>query len=155
MSHRTPNIGYKATRFEQDWAPEGESALDTALRHAVEKTTVQHTFHLPRGVRIKCVAMPLFPMAMFACGNGDKPAEPIDPEVYRRLYLPAVPIAPVPPPASSASVPVAPIKLDNSVQCANARVSGGPLPPGCEVPAKKALLPAPGSSSWVPASDQF
>ncbi|MDQ6646304.1 MAG: hypothetical protein M3Y93_03600, partial [Pseudomonadota bacterium] len=49
MQHGTPNIGYKATRFEQDWAPEGESSIDTALRHAVEKTTVSHTFHLPRG----------------------------------------------------------------------------------------------------------
>src|SRR6185312_2400586 len=52
MSHGTPNIGYTPTRFEQDWAPEGESSIDTALRRAVEKTTVSHTFRLPRGVRV-------------------------------------------------------------------------------------------------------
>ncbi|MBU6248029.1 MAG: hypothetical protein KGN77_09755, partial [Xanthomonadaceae bacterium] len=49
MRHRAPDIGYRPTRFAQDWAPEGESSIDTALRHAVEKTTVKHTFHLPRG----------------------------------------------------------------------------------------------------------
>ena len=50
----------------------------------------------------------------------------------------------------------APIRLDNSVQCANARVSGGPLPPGCAIRRQRhAPLPAPSGSSWVPASDQF
>ncbi|MEP6897961.1 MAG: hypothetical protein ABI870_05475, partial [Rhodanobacter sp.] len=61
MAHGTPNIGYKSTRFDQDWTPEGESSVDTALRHAVEKTTVKHTFHLPRGIRVECAVMPLLP----------------------------------------------------------------------------------------------
>ncbi len=161
MEHRAPNLGYKSTRFEQDWAPEGESSIDTALRHAVDKTTVKHTFHLPRGVRIQCVAMPLFPMALFGCHNPDPPAKAVEPELYQRLNLPSAPLAPPPPaPAVSVAKPAAaPILLDNTVQCANARVAGGPLPPGCAVsgnpPPKPMAAPARASSSWVPASDQF
>lgn len=160
MEHRTPNIGYKATRFEKDWTPEGESSIDTALRRAVEKTTVRHTFHLPRGVRVECVVMPLFPVGLFGCGNGDPPPKPVDDKVYEKMTLaPANPLVP-PPPAASAAPAAAPIKLDNSAQCATARVAGGPLPPGCVddrlpagrvAPAKAGTAPA----SWVPASDQF
>lgn len=160
MEHRAPNLGYKPTRFEQDWAPEGESSIDTALRHAVEKTTVKHTFHLPRGVRIECAAMPLFPMALFGCRNPDPPAKAVEPELYQRLNLPSAALAPPPAPVVSVAKPVAaPIVLDNTVQCANARVAGGPLPPGCTsatgAPAKPLAAPARASSSWVPASDQF
>ncbi|MGA0588612.1 hypothetical protein ACO2Q2_16010 [Dyella sp. KRB-257] len=161
MEHRAPNLGYKPTRFEQDWAPEGESSIDTALRHAVEKTTMKHTFHLPRGVRIECVAMPLFPMALFGCHNPDPPAKPLTRQIYQRLNLPSVPLAPPPPaPAVSVAKPAAaPILLDNSVQCATARIAGGPLPPGCaatgNAPPKPLATPARASSSWVPASDQF
>lgn len=156
MEHRAPNIGYKSTRFEKDWTPEGESSLDTALRRAVEKTTVRHTFHLPRGVRVECVVMPLFPVGLFGCGNGDPPPKPVDDKVYERMKL--APANPLVPPASAASTaPAAPIKLDNSAQCATAKVSGGPLPPGCvddRLPAGSAA-PAKAASSWVPASDQF
>ncbi|MFK2903984.1 hypothetical protein ISP17_08405 [Dyella ginsengisoli] len=160
MEHRAPNLGYKPTRFEQDWAPEGESSIDTALRHAVEKTTVKHTFHLPRGVRIECGAMPLFPMALFGCHNPDPIAKAVEPELYQRLNLPSAPLAPPPPaPAASVPKPAVPILLDNTVQCANARVAGGPLPPGCasaaNAPPKPPIAPARASSSWVPASDQF
>ena len=156
MSHGTPNIGYQPTRFEKDWTPEGESSIDTALRRAVEKTTVRHTFHLPRGVRVECVVMPLFPMALFGCGDGNPPPRPVDDVVYDKMKLaPTNPL--VPPAASTAAAPsMATVKLDNAPQCAAARVAGGPLPPGCApttvtVPAG----PARSSSSWVPASDQF
>ena len=160
MSHGTPNLGYKATRFDKDWTPEGESSVDTALRHAVEKTTVRHTFHVAPGVRVECVVMPLFPMALFGCGSGDPPPKPVDDKVYERMKLaPANPLVP-PKPAASTAVPVAPVRLDNGVDCANARVAGGPIPPGClndtltpaTTPKPK---PAPSASSWVPASDQF
>jgi hypothetical protein len=164
MDHRAPDIGYRPTRFEDDWAPEGESSIDTALRHAVEKTTVKHTFHLPRGVRINCKVSPLFPIALFGCG-GDPPAKPAkDPELYKRLDL--APVKSLDPTVSgsvakttSAPVPTAPIKLDIAAQCAAARVSGGPLPPGCpnDGTSTPRPLPAPAAatSSWVPASDQF
>jgi hypothetical protein len=158
MSHGTPNIGYKPTRFEQDWTPEGESSIDTALRHAVEKTTIAHTFHLPRGVRIECKVIPLLPMALFGCGNPDPPAMPLAKKIYDRLNLPpANPAIPAVPAASSTVPVVAAVKLDNSVQCADARVTGGPMPPGCEgaPPIKPIRMPTSSSSSWVPASDQF
>lgn len=161
MSHKLPGVQYKATRFEPDWAPEGESAVDTALRRAAEKTTVQHTFHLPRGIRIKCSAMPLVPVALLGCTNADPPPGPASQKMYDRLNLPAVPGGSVPTvvaPASAASTAKpAPIKLDNAALCAAARVAGGPLPPGCPVDAvaPRPLLPAPSSSAWVPASDQF
>ena len=157
MSHGTPNIGYRPTRFEQDWAPEGESSIDTALRHAVEKTTVKHTFHLPRGVRVECAVMPLLPMSLLGCRNPDPPPKPVDAKVYERMHLaPANPLAP-PAPISSAAAPAPMIKVDNSAECAAARVAGSPPPPGCEgilLPVKPAG-PASSASSWVPASDQF
>jgi hypothetical protein len=157
MSHGTPNIGYESTRFDKDWTPEGESSIDTALRHAVEKTTMRHTFHLPRGVRVECVVMPLFPMALFGCGNGDPPPKPVDDVVYQRMKLaPSNPLVTPAPATTQASPVVATIKLDNSAQCAAARVGGGPLPPGCEVdPPVVNPAPARAGSTWVPASDQF
>lgn len=156
MSHGTPNIGYQATRFEKDWTPEGESSIDTALRHAVEKTTLRHTFNLPRGVRVECVVMPLFPMALFGCGDGNPPPKPVDEVVYQKMKLaPTNPLVP-PPPAGTAAPTVATIKLDNSAQCSAARVAGGPLPPGCQVdPTAMPTTPAHAGSTWVPASDQF
>lgn len=159
MRHRTPNIDYRATRFEQDWTPEGESSVDTALRRAVEKTAVSHTFHLPRGVRVECTVMPLLPIALLGCANPDPPAKPVDEKVYDRLHL--APANPVAAPASATTTPApgpAPmIKFDSSAECAAARVAGGPPPPGCAgivLPVKPAG-PASSSSSWVPASDQF
>ncbi|WP_426687613.1 hypothetical protein [Rhodanobacter ginsengiterrae] len=159
MNHGAPNIGYKPTRFEQDWAPEGESSVDTALRRAVEKTRVSHTFHLPRGIRIKCAVTPLLPIALFGCGNPDPPAKPLQQKIYDRLNLaPANPLAaPAPVAATSSAQPAPMVKFDNSAECAAARVAGSPPPAGCEVitlPVKPAG-PASSSSSWVPASDQF
>ncbi|MEP7187049.1 MAG: hypothetical protein ABI767_14555 [Rhodanobacter sp.] len=157
MQHGAPNIGYKATRFERDWAPEGESSIDTALRHAVEKTTVSHTFHLPRGVRIKCAVMPLLPMALLGCSNPDPPAKALADKVYDRLHLTSAnPV--VPPSPTSIPVPAAMVPIDNGAECSAARVSGAPPPPGCqsiELPVKPSSAPAASSSSWVPASDQF
>ncbi len=156
MSHGVPNIGYRPTRFEQDWTPEGESSIDTALRHAVEKTTVKHTFHLPRGIRVQCAVMPLLPMSLLGCRNPDPPPRPVAEKVYERLHL--APANPLVPPAPAASIAPAPmVKFDNAAECAAARVAGGPPPPGCEaivLPVRPAS-PASSSSSWVPASDQF
>lgn len=164
MHHRAPDIGYQPTRFEDDWAPENESSLDTALRHAIEKTTVKKTFHLPRGVRVECKFSPLHLIALLGCGNPDPPAKAAKAEEYRRQYL--APSKPLDPTAAAsvakarpALAPAAPIQLDNAAQCAAARVSGGPLPPGC--PNEGAASPRPiqspasAASSWVPASDQF
>jgi hypothetical protein len=161
MSHNVPGARYKATRFEQYWTPEGESSIDTALRRAVEKTTVKHTFNLPRGVRIQCVVMPLFPMMALGCGGADPPAKAQGPETYKRLNQPSLnaSLPTLPPPAIASTAAATPVVLDNSVQCAEARVAGGPPPPGCASPDTVKPLPARGpassSSAWVPASDQF
>ena len=159
MEHGSSNVRYKATRFDKDWTPLGESSVDTALRHAVEKTTATHTFHLPEGVRIKCALSPLLPMALLSCGNGDPPPAPLADKVYDRMHLaPAKPLAP-PPASSTAEVAkAAPIPLDNSAECSAARISGGPPPPGCAsiiLPVKLAHPASSSSTSWVPASDQF
>jgi hypothetical protein len=173
MSHNTNLPKYRATRFDQYWTPEGESSVDTALRHAVEKTTASHTFNLPQGVRIKCTVMPLLPSALFGCTNPDPPAAPLPKKIYDRLNLPTT-SASVPKVAPAAAAtqagPAAPVVLDNSAECAAARVSGGPLPPNCPAtsepvtpvtpvapvaPGKPLRLPASASTSWVPASDQF
>ncbi|MGC1547061.1 MAG: hypothetical protein WA777_00880 [Rhodanobacter sp.] len=162
MSHSVPGARYKATRFDQYWTPEGESSIDTALRRAVEKTTVKHTFNLPRGVRIQCVVMPLFPMMALGCNSADPPPKAQGPETYKRLNQPSLnaSLPTLPPPATaSTAAAAAPIVLDNSVQCAEARVAGGPPPPGCAsldaVKPLPARSPASSSSAWVPASDQF
>jgi hypothetical protein len=162
MDHRAPDIGYRPTRFEGDWAPKNESSLDTALRHAIDKTTVKHTFHLPRGVRVECDLSVLRIFAPFGCGNADQPAKAGKPEDYRRQYL--APARPLDPTASasvavaaSTPAPTAPVHLDNAAQCAAARVSGGPLPPMCASAGTPSpvRVPAGSASSWVPASDQF
>jgi hypothetical protein len=159
MLHRAPNIGYKPTRFEGDWTPYGESSLDTALRRAVEKTTVEHTFHLPRGIRVKCAVRPLLPIALFGCANPDPPPAPVAEKVYDRLHLaPANPVAAPTPVADTTPAPAPTLKLDNAAECAVARLSGGPPPPGCAdtTPSVAPVrAPASTSSSWVPASDQF
>jgi len=162
MNHGAPNIGYQATRFEKDWTPENESSVDTALRRAVEKTTVKHTFHLPQGIRVECAVMPLLPMSLFGCRNPDPPPKPVADKVYDPLHLPpANPVAAPTPatstPTAAASAP-ATVTFDNSAECAAARVAGGPAPPGCApiaLPVNPLRGPASSSSSWVPASDQF
>ena len=163
MRRGAPDIGYQPTRFDKDWTPEDESSVDTALRRAVEKTTVKHTFHLPRGVRVECAVKPLLPIALFGCRNPDPPAAPVAEKVYDPMHLgPAQPLAPsgeasgTPAPPASAPTPM--IKFDNRAECAAARVAGGPAPPDCPVDLQTGQpihLPASSSSSWVPASDQF
>lgn len=163
MRHGAPDIGYQPTRFDKDWTPEDESSIDTALRHAVEKTTVKHTFHLPRGVRVECAVKPLLPIALFGCRNPDPPAVPVAEKVYDPMHLaPAEPLvtrsAAPPKPSSSASTPTPMIKFDNRAECAAARLSGGPPPPGCPTDSQTVQpihAPASSSSLWVPASDQF
>jgi hypothetical protein len=160
MRHNVNGVKYQATRFDPYWTPPGESSVDTALRHAAEKTTVQHTFHLPLGIRIKCSVTPLIPVSLLGCHNADQPPPAVAQKSYDRLNLPNLPGGSVPDvsPASSATAPApAHVVLDNSAQCAAARVAGGPLPPGCPPtePVVKGYAPAASSSSWVPASDQF
>jgi len=159
MSHNMNLPKYKPTVFDKYWTPPGESSVDTALRHAVEKTTVSHTFNLPQGVRIECTVMPLLPSSLFGCHNPDPPAVPLPKKIYDRLNLPSdnasIPKAPAL--ATSTPAPASSVTLNNDAECAAARISGGPLPANCgSTDAVKPLhLPTSSSSSWVPASDQF
>jgi hypothetical protein len=160
------HIDYKATRFDGAWTPKGESSVDTALRHGVEATTVKFTVPLPRGIRIDCQAGPgnaggkgMNAISLFTLGcGGEPPPKPANPDATAKnqTMAPAKPLAENLPPANSATVAAAPVALDNTPLCTTARITGGPLPPGCE-PSIKINVPAapPASGSWVPASDQF
>ncbi|MBD8899758.1 hypothetical protein [Rhodanobacter sp. DHG33] len=160
MRHNVNSVKYQATRFDPYWTPPGESTVDTALRHAAEKTTVQHTFHLPLGIRIKCSVTPLIPVSLLGCGNADQPPPAVAQKSYDRLNLPSLPGGSVPsvsPAASATAAAPAHVALNNDAQCAAARIAGGPMPPGCPPtePVVKGYVPAASASSWVPASDQF
>lgn len=53
---------------------------------------MKHTFHLPRGVRIECAAMPPFPrIALPGCWPTPDPLAAVEPEIYQRLNLPSAP----------------------------------------------------------------
>lgn len=131
MTRNSDRLGYKPTIFDQYWAPDNESILDTFLRHLIEKLTVTHTFHLAPGVRVKCA---LGPMAIFlACGDADGPrpksAKSNDPRLNMAPARPLVPGLGTPTPAQSSTAPITP--FDTDAKCAVARVAGGPPPPGC------------------------
>lgn len=160
MRHNVNGVKYQATRFDPYWTPPGESSVDTALRHVAEKTTLQHTFHLPLGIRIKCSVTPLIPVSLLGCGSADQPPPAAAQKSYDRLNLPNLPGGSVPTvsPATPATATVpAQIVLNNDASCAAARIAGGPLPPGCSPtePVVKGYVPAASSNAWVPPSDQF
>jgi hypothetical protein len=159
------HIDYKATRFEGAWTPKGESSVDTAVRHGVEAATVRGQVSLPRGVRLNCVAGPgntggaMKAISLFTFGcTGDDQSKPASQEALAKVQTmaPARPLAENLPPANAATVAAAPVALDNTALCATARVTGGPLPAGCEASIKiNVPAPAANAGSWVPASDQF
>lgn len=70
MQHRSA-VTYKPTRFEKDWASNG-NALDGALQKLVDNTTMKKTVRLPGGIRIHCVVS----IAMLAGGCGGEPPPP-------------------------------------------------------------------------------
>jgi hypothetical protein len=157
------HIDYKATRFDGAWTPKGESSVDTVIRQGVEKATVHTTISLPRGIRIDCTAGPgaaggkMSAISIFTLGcSGEPPpkAANADATVKNQTMAPAKPLAENLPPANAATVAAAPVALDNTALCTTARITGGPLPPGCEA-SIKINVPPPKAGSWVPASDQF
>lgn len=121
MQHKSP-VSYQATRFDKHWE-QGENAVDSALRKAVEKTTVTHTFHLAPGIRIKC-GVSLAALAG-GCGAGDPPAAPSAKIGDERLSMapskPLVPPAEPPPPPPS------------EAECIAIYRANKPLPHGCPV----------------------
>lgn len=120
MQHSSP-VTYQATRFEKDWAPvRGNSSLDDALQHAVDKTTVTHTFHVAPGVRVRCKVV----VAALAggCGIGDPPRQPSGKSEDMRLNM-----APANPLVSGTATPTPP----SLEECIAIYRASKPLPQGC------------------------
>jgi hypothetical protein len=55
MDHRS-QVTYTETRFDKDWAPKGETAFDSAVRRAVDTTSVKKTFGIG-GSRFNCATV--------------------------------------------------------------------------------------------------
>lgn len=157
------HIDYKATRFDGAWTPKNESSVDTVIREGAEKATVHPTISLPRGIRISCTVGPgtaggkMNAISLFSIGcGGDPPPKPANPDelAKNQTMAPSKPLAENLPPANAATVAAVPVTLDNTALCTTARITGGPLPAGCEA-SIKINVPPPKAGSWVPASDQF
>ncbi len=131
MQRSSDRLGYTPTIFEQYWAPDNESLLDTMLRRFVEKLSFKHTFHLAPGVRVHCVVGPL---AIFIGCGGDPPRGVSSKSGDERLNMaPANPLVPgmgTQAPATNRSAPE--VQVDNDINCTMARVAGSPPPPGCD-----------------------
>jgi len=119
MKHDSP-VTYKATRFDKDWN-DGASSVDDALKRAVDKTTVTHTFHVAPGVRIHCAVA----LAALAGGcSGDPPPKPTSKSADMRLNMaPANPLVP------DTSAPKGP----SVEECIAIYRADKPLPQGCPV----------------------
>jgi hypothetical protein len=123
MQHSSP-VTYQPTRFDKDWKEGGGSAIDDALKRAVDKSTVSHTFHVAPGVRVTCTVV----AAALAggCGFGDpsKPPQPSGRSGDERLNMaPANALAPGAPTPNPPSVD----------ECIAIYRANKPLPQGCPV----------------------
>lgn len=129
MGRSGDRLGYQPTIFDKYWAPDNEDAITSWLRHIVDALTFKHTFDLGRGVRVHCV---LGPMAVFFGCGGDPPPPPSVRSGDPRLNMaPSAALVPGLGPASGSTVSKPPQSTREDVQCATARVTGGPPPPGC------------------------
>lgn len=120
MQHTT-SVPYKATRFEKDWQKGGGSSVDDALKKAVDKSTVTHTFHVAPGLRIHCS------VSLLALGggcSGDPPPPPPSNDGDMRMNMaPASQLAPGSPAPKTVSVE----------ECIAIYRAEKPLPQGCPV----------------------
>ncbi|MHC1479659.1 hypothetical protein ACYJW8_05365 [Frateuria aurantia] len=160
---RSVSIEYHRTRFDKDWVPDNENALDTLSRRIEEKLESHHKLHLPGGVSFHCdtgapsgsATQGLGALLPFGChGEAPPPASARDGDAR----LNQAPARALGGPATATSAPALPspvvAPIDSTAMCATARIAGGPLPPGC--PSREVHRPVPASStSWAPALDQF
>lgn len=120
MQHKS-SITYQETRFAKDW-DKGTNSVDSALKKAVDKTTVKHTFTVLPGVRIHCAVS----LAALAGGCGGDPPPPPSPKSGdTRLNMP--PATALAPPSEA---PPAGPPLD---ECIAIYRQGKALPQGCPV----------------------
>lgn len=118
MQHDTP-VKYQATRFDKDW--DKGNVFDSALKRAVDKTTVKKTVTLAPGLRIHCAVS--FAALAGGCG-GDPPSPPSAKDGDERLSMaPAQSLAPSPNPP----------KPPSDEECIAIYRDGKPLPHGCPV----------------------
>ena len=126
MSHKT-TVTYTQTRFEKDWAPRDENALNKGLRRAMETTTLKKTIDLGHGTRVKCATV--FFVLPVGCG-GEDPSKAAKKDGDVRLNMaPANPLVkdlPDQPPPPSEAACIAAFRADK------------PLPQGCpsDIPLK-------------------
>ncbi|TBR37334.1 hypothetical protein EYV96_14495 [Dyella terrae] len=121
MQHKT-TITYKETRFEKHWE-KSDNLFDSALRKAVEKTSVTHTFHVAPGVRIKCGIS--FAALAGGCGAADPPSRASAKVGDERLSM-----APTAALAAPGEPPPEPPGVD---ECIAIYRANQPLPHGCPV----------------------
>ncbi len=91
-------LEYTPTRFEKDWVPDGENALQSAVRKTLVEGTVMK---LPGGTRVKCVFSPL--ALVGACGFAapEQLSAPLHVEFDRNNLPSATPLVKPAPAASS------------------------------------------------------
>jgi hypothetical protein len=120
MQHDHP-VTYQATRFDKDWSKSSGNVVQDALKSAVDKTTVKHTFQVAPGVRIHCAVS--FAALAGGCG-GDPPPTPSSKSSDMRLNMaPANVLAPAPTASTPPSVE----------ECIAIYRADKPLPQGCPV----------------------
>lgn len=119
MRHDSP-VKYQATRFDEAW--DKSNSLDSALKRAVDKTTVKRTITLAPGLRLHCGVA--FAALSGGCGLGDPPSPPSAKDGDERLSMA---------PARSLAPPPDPPKPPGEDECIKIYRDGKPLPHGCPV----------------------
>jgi len=120
MQHATP-VPYKATRFDKDWDKSSGNALQDAMKHARDNTTVSHTFHIAPGVRLHCGVS--FAALAGGCGGDPPPAPPTKDGDMRLSMAPANSLAPGSPQP----------KVPTVEECIAIYRADKPLPYGCPI----------------------
>ena len=147
MRHDSP-IRYRATRFDDDFPPPGETIVGQAVRRALDAThTGEHKqVDLGRGVHLKCKTLFGIPTPM--CGM--PPAPPSRKDGDERLNMAPAPLArELAPPRRTLSECIALYRAGKPLphgcpvdtpgravdaECGEARQAGKPLPPHCGKP---------------------
>ncbi len=102
-------IDYKPTRFEKDWAPDGESVLHSAVRKTLLEGTV---VTLPGGTRVRCALSPLALAGGCGLAGPEQMSAPLHVEFKRNNLPTATPLI-KPSEAASSAKPAKPSSVDS------------------------------------------